>query len=143
MNDRPRGIQVYPMPEPVSGPYEHYALLVREDGEMRMVHSEGVAYMVTTEVRWTWNDYSTEVPQFTKGELILIAVGVEPVDLADWIRVFGARLESNFAQISHWYNEARLCAEGDGIVNDDNPGRPICRTCDDDPTVSARYPKDA
>lgn len=33
------------------------------------------------------------------------------------------------------------CAEG-GAVNDDNPGRPICRTCDDDPNISALYPHD-
>jgi hypothetical protein len=31
-----------------------------------------------------------------------------------------------------------MCAEG-GCINDDNPGRPICRTCDDDPNVSALY----
>ena len=31
------------------------------------------------------------------------------------------------------------CAEG-GMPNDDNPGRPICRTCDDDPNVAALYP---
>lgn len=34
---------------------------------------------------------------------------------------------------------APMCAEGDAI-NDDNPGRPICRTCDDDPGVSILYP---
>lgn len=103
MSDRTRGIQVYPMPEAVGGPpiFGVYALLVREDGEMRMVHREGVAYKVDAETPWRWNDY-TECPTFTKGELILAAVGVEPVDLADWVRVFGSRLECNFHQIHHW-----------------------------------------
>jgi len=31
------------------------------------------------------------------------------------------------------------CAEG-GHINDDNPGRPICKTCDDDPNVAALHP---
>jgi hypothetical protein len=35
-----------------------------------------------------------------------------------------------------------MCAEGDGMVNDDNPGRPICATCDDDPAIAALYPED-
>lgn len=33
----------------------------------------------------------------------------------------------------------RECAEG-GHINDDNDGRPICRTCDDDPNIAALYP---
>ena len=39
-----------------------------------------------------------------------------------------------------WDDEPPMCAEGEH-VNDDNPGRPICRTCDDDPAVAALYPK--
>lgn len=103
---RVRGIAVYPMPQPVSGPYEPYALLIREDGEVRMVHPEGVAYSVTTDKPWRWNDYSPECPTFTAHELITFAFYSPPVDLADWVRVFGARLESNFGQIVRWNGEA-------------------------------------
>lgn len=39
----------------------------------------------------------------------------------------------------HELSTSPECAEG-GHVNDDNPGSPICRTCDDDPNVEAIYP---
>jgi sugar/nucleoside kinase (ribokinase family) len=111
MTDRIRGIEVYPMPEAVGGPaiYGTYALLIREDGEARMVHSEGVAYSVTDDKPWRWNDYLADCPEFTVAQLITLAVGPEPiapVDLADWVRTFGARLESNFHQIVRWNSEA-------------------------------------
>lgn len=102
---RQRGIQVYPMPTTVGGPpiFGTYALLVREDGGMRMVHTEGVAYKVSADKPWRWNDQQPS-EEFTPGELLLIALDVEPVDLADWVRSFGARLESNFNLIAYWNN---------------------------------------
>lgn len=106
MTDRARGIYVYPMPEAVTGPYDRYALLVRADGEMRMVHTEGVAYSVTAEKPWRWNDY-TPSEAFTREELIA-HIEADPVDLADWVRTFGARLENNFYLIRSWYTEVMV-----------------------------------
>lgn len=110
MNDRVRGIMVCPiLSEAVCGPENAgtYALLMREDGAVRMVHFEGVAYAVTEEKPWTWNDYGP-CQAFTVQELVALAFYSEPVDLADWVRVFGARLESNFGQIVRWYNEVTV-----------------------------------
>jgi hypothetical protein len=111
-NSRPRGVIVYPMPESIGGPtvYGRYALMVRRspDGspdlsEVRMVHTEGVAYLVTTEKPWRWTDYA-ECDLFSPEELWFY--GERPdsdgVDLADWVRTFGARLESNFSQCYRW-----------------------------------------
>lgn len=103
---RVRGIAVHPMPEEISGPFDQYALLVREDGEMRMIHTEGVAYRVDAEKPWRWNDYSDTCPTFTPAELMEAALQAPTVDLADWVRTFGARLESNFYQIVRWNGEA-------------------------------------
>lgn len=105
MSNRTRGVQVFPLPEAASGPFDSYALLIRRDGQVRMVHSEGVAYSVTDEKPWKWNDYSADCPEFTPGELITLASTAQPVDLADWVHTFGARLESNFYMILHWNNE--------------------------------------
>jgi hypothetical protein len=102
-DNRQRGISLVPMPEAVNGPMgDEYALLVRSDGAMRMVHYEGVAYEVTDEKPWRWNDYAP-CDVFSPEELMRVVAGIEErVDLADWVRVFGARLESNFWQIVRW-----------------------------------------
>jgi len=90
--------------EQITGPYESYALFVRPDGEMLMVQGpEGVGYRVRTDKPWKWNDYNESCPSYGPEELLEARTDKE-VDLADWIRVFGARLESNFAQIVHWWN---------------------------------------
>lgn len=112
--ERPRGVLVYPMtdfPE-VNGPViaGRYALMVRwidgeiDASEVRMVHTEGVAYLVTDEKPWCWTDYDTEgsFEHFTPTELVHYANAVAGVDLADWIRTFGSRLESNFSQCYAW-----------------------------------------
>jgi hypothetical protein len=103
-DSRQRGVTLVPMPEAVNGPAaDEYALLVRPDGAMRMVHYEGVAYEVTDEKPWRWNDYAP-CDVFSPEELRSLVEGIgERVDLADWVRVFGARLESNFWQIVGWY----------------------------------------
>jgi len=100
---RPRGVLVCPIQdEAVTGPFDRYALLVNKAGEVRMLHSEGVAYAVTDDKPWTWNDYDPACPRFTVADLILATRGNETVDLADWVHVFGARLESNFGQAYRW-----------------------------------------
>ena len=81
---RPRGILVWKMPSEVSGP-DSYALLVHPTkSEARMVHTEGVAYLVTPEKPWTWNDYDPECPSFTYTELLDLIPSLEiaPTDLA-------------------------------------------------------------
>lgn len=102
---RERGIMVYPMPDKVNGQgFDRYALLLRADGAARMVHTEGVAYRVDADTPWRWTDYAP-CEEFSIVQLINFAFDVPPVDLADWIRTFGARLEGNFHQIAYWYNE--------------------------------------
>lgn len=101
---RERGIKVYKMPSKVSGP-DSYALLVHPTkSEARMVHTEGVAYLVTPEKPWTHNDYDPNCPVFSYAELLDLIPSLEiaPTDLADWIRTHNARLDSNFAQVHHW-----------------------------------------
>ena len=101
---RERGIMVWKMPPEVTGP-DSYALLVHTTkSEARMVHTEGVAYLVTPDKPWTWNDYDPECPSFTLDELLdwVMSLGNAPIDLADWIRTHTARLDSNFAQVHHW-----------------------------------------
>lgn len=105
MSDRTRGVIVYPMPESVCGPYgNRYALLLRgSEGhlEARMVHTEGVSYIVTPDKPWRWDDYTPSEP-YSIEDLIGYVDPASAVDLADWVHVFGARLESNFGQV-HWW----------------------------------------
>lgn len=102
-NERPRGVMVFPMPEEVTGQIDHYALAIREsDSSLRMVHTEGVAYAVRDNKPWVWNDYDKDCKPFLPWHLIVLAAKVEPVDLADWVRTFGARLESNFGLVYRW-----------------------------------------
>jgi hypothetical protein len=98
------------MPESVGGPriLASYALMVRRDAsgkidpsEVRMVHTEGVAYMVTAEKPWTWNDYDPTQPTFTPDDLIQM-IGQTCTELCDWVRTHNARLESNFDQAYWW-----------------------------------------
>ena len=102
---RARGINVFPMPENVCGPLDSYALLIRSDGQMRMVHTEGVAYEVSNEKPWQWDDYSEDAEKFSPNTLEIFARNSEPVDLADWVRSFGMRLDHNFSLIHHWARE--------------------------------------
>lgn len=89
--------------EDITGPWDRYALFVRPDGEMRMVHSEGVSYVVREDKPWKWNDYSEDCPSYSVEELLLVREGCREVDLADWIRTFGARLETNFQLTAQWW----------------------------------------
>lgn len=102
-NNRPRDITAYVMTEDaVNGPFDRYALVVRPDGEMRMVHYEGVAYLVTEEKPWRWNDFGNcEV--FPPHALLALKPKAQEVNLADWVKVFGARCENNFSLIRQWY----------------------------------------
>lgn len=101
---RSRGITVYPMPEAVGGPpiFGVYALLTRHDGEVKMVHYEGVAYTVTDEKPWCWTDYDPSQPRFTPDELNEAIDPDTAVDLADWVRDHNARTAGNFSEIYYW-----------------------------------------
>src|SRR4051812_22133147 len=101
--DRPRGVTVYPMPREVCGPFDNYALMSNSRGDLRMVHSEGVSYSVTVEKPWRWNDYDPKAKTYDPASLIDFAtLESTPVDLADWVRTFGDRLEGNFHQNYRW-----------------------------------------
>lgn len=106
-NTRPRGVVAYLMPEEVCGPFDRYALVVRHEAddsvrECRMVHTEGVAYLVTDEKPWKWDDYNEGASLWSMEQLMEACDGHKSVDLADWVRTFGARLENNFYQIYRW-----------------------------------------
>lgn len=108
MSDRPRGTIAYRMPEEVCGPIDRYALLVRDTGdavECMMLHYEGVGYLVTREKPWRWNDFDPEAQVWNMAELMALATEDNAVDIADWVRTFGARLESNFRQAYGWANQ--------------------------------------
>lgn len=100
---RQHGITGRIMPASVCGPVDSYALFVRPDGRMLMVHREGVGYEVSDEKPWRFNDFDPSAPTFTPEDLLEVSLhsGVV-VDLADWIRTFGSRLEVNFAKNYHW-----------------------------------------
>lgn len=110
-NARPRGVQVFPMPEEIGGPavFGVYALCVRDEAnglEVRMVHTEGVAYAVTDDKPWCWTDYDPSQRKWTPAELV-DACKADPVDLADWVDDRNkARLESNFHLIYGWATSA-------------------------------------
>jgi hypothetical protein len=107
---------VYPMPDEVNGPYgDRYALCIRDNDEgmeFRMVHYEGVAYVVDADRPWCWTDYDDSQPKFTTSDLFSMVAGspaagidaLDGVDLADWIRTFGDRLETNFSLVYQWAN---------------------------------------
>ena len=129
-NDRRRGIAVYPMPDEIGGPFDRYALLIRRVNgrtEARMVHTEGVAYLVNDGNAWTWPDYDPDVKKWTFAELISASHDVEAVDLADWVRCYNHRLEANFYQIVRWATEGEVvspnakppahCTCGDATCN--------------------------
>ena len=101
-DSRTRGVMVHPMPLDVTGPFDRYALLIRADGATRMVHSEGVTYLVTDEKPWTWNDFDPTCPAYVPAHLRDLACTIKPVDLADWVHSFGARLEANFSLAYSW-----------------------------------------
>lgn len=105
-NDRPRGVKVYPLPDEINGPhiFGTYALLIKDHDQVKVVHTEGVAYKVADDKPWRWTDYDPEVATYTPRDLIeqVDTSDENAVDLADWVRSFGARLESNFSQIFHW-----------------------------------------
>ena len=103
MSERTREVTGWVMPDEVTGDgWGNYLLVVRKDGEMRMIHTEGVAYSVTEDKPWTWTDYAP-CKEWTKEELLSLTTRCEEANLADWVRSFGSRLESNFYQIVRWY----------------------------------------
>jgi hypothetical protein len=95
---RTRGILVYPLaPAAYDVPTaDRYALGVNQfTGETFLIHSEGVTYRVTHEKPWRFNDYSVVSRWFSVKEVREFPV-LHGVDLADWVRSFGQRLETNF-----------------------------------------------
>lgn len=103
-NTRSRGVVAYIMDDDeVTGPEAAYAVVFNESAtEARMVHTEGVSYLVNNDKPWTWNDYSSDAKKFTFEELLAMTETADQIDLADWVRTFGARLESNFYQVYKW-----------------------------------------
>ena len=104
MSERTREITGWAMPTEVNGEgWDRYMLVIREDGQMRMIHYEGVAYLVSEDRPWRWTDYAP-VEAWSPEQLLAVTPWCREVNLADWVRCFGSRLESNFSQIVWWYN---------------------------------------
>lgn len=104
----PSGILVHILPEEVAGPavFGPYGLVIREsDGAMEMVGIEGVGYNVTDDKPWVWSDYDPSLKKWTPAELLELSKTAETVDLAHWIRQFGARLEQNFRRHLAWADQ--------------------------------------
>lgn len=103
MSTRTRGTLVFPIDPDLdqhrSALYggDRYAVGINpHTGETFLIHSEGVIYTVGHNEPWRFNDNNVFEPFFTVIQVRSWREGVEPVDLADWVRSFGARLESNF-----------------------------------------------
>ena len=101
MNDRMRGVVVYPL---LDSAYEgqhttdRYVLGInRTTTEVWLIHDpEGVCYPVNHKKPWRFNDYNLESRFFTLLEVLNMADYSKPLDLADVVRTFGSRLEVNF-----------------------------------------------
>lgn len=87
---RTRGVFVQPVSFQVDG---MRCALGEHHGDMWVICSEGVGWEVPDE-GFSVNDYDPDCPRWSKEELRGMRDGL-PVDLADWVRVFGARLETN------------------------------------------------
>lgn len=74
-------------------------VIFNKSGEAAVICTEGVSYPVRDGFKF--NDYDpTEVPS-TVEDLKAMYTG-EVIDLADFVRKFGARLESNFRLNLNW-----------------------------------------
>lgn len=94
---RKRGVLVYPLKEEFQYGDDKYAVGINtKTSEVWMIHTEGVAYSVHHFKPWRFTDYSAIAPWYTVTQVLEMADYDNPVDLADWIREFGSRLESNF-----------------------------------------------
>lgn len=100
MSNRPTGATVIPL-DPSGHPdakNDRYALGINPyTGETFLINSEGVSYLVSHDRPFRFNDLNFLSKFWTLYDLVAnfpLKTG-DACDLADWIRVFGARLESN------------------------------------------------
>lgn len=85
---------------------EAIAVGVASDGKVYGICSEGVGWEVTDEERLVIDVHGSNETSFSmfpvacikmgKAEVLAACEGGEEVDLADWVRAFGDRLETNF-----------------------------------------------
>lgn len=77
--------------------YDRYAVGVNPHTlEVYMVHTEGVTYRVSHGKPWRFNDFNLQSRFYTVLEVLEMRDLSHTVDLAQWIRQFGDRLESNY-----------------------------------------------
>lgn len=100
MSERPTGATVIPI-DPSAHPESRnsrYALGVNpHTGETYLIHTEGVSYYVSHDHPYRFNDYDFMSKFWTLYDVIanMPLQFDEACDLADWVRKFGDRLESN------------------------------------------------
>lgn len=105
-SNRQRGVTVYPLHKSAyegQGTFDKYVLGVNETtGEVYLIQvPEGVGYTVNHNKPWRFNDYNVLSKFHTVLEVLDLADYSQPRDLADCIRSFGARLESNFSRLAY------------------------------------------
>lgn len=103
-NNRARGVIVYKLHTPELEPYgDRYAFGYNPNTyAMFLIHDpEGVGYRIAHEKPFRFMDFSFNAQWFTPKELLDMVNWEDSIDLADLIRSFGARLESNFYQMHY------------------------------------------
>ena len=96
---RQRGVMVYPVIVPKEeNTLDRYCFGINPNTyECFMIHNpEGVHWYVGYHKPFRFNDHNAKSSFYTLYEILELVDFTAPVDLADMIRTFGARLESNF-----------------------------------------------
>lgn len=96
MATRTRGINVQTLDLTVDGMTT--ALAFDPSGKAYVICTEGVGWEVGSGFKV--NDYDPSAPAYTVSDLVHDHTTGETVDLADFVRTFGSRLEANFGT---WY----------------------------------------
>lgn len=99
MSERKRGVMVYPVKREFidSGTADYCVGVNPNTKEIFMIHNpEGVTWRVRHDKPWRFDDDNIISSWYTVMEVLGMADWENPIDLADMIRSFGARLESNF-----------------------------------------------
>lgn len=112
MSNRTRGTMVTEVPQSAFAAFQavgvqmdSYHLLDRGEGEgarYALVDTEGVAHIETDGLFYVLNAWRDTEYAVSVERIVEEAQGGAQDDLADIVRTFGSRLESNFSQARRW-----------------------------------------